>query len=41
MAQEQLKTFRDLKRGDAIIWKNFVRYVDCNEIINDSYTFKE
>ena len=41
MVQEQLKTFRYLKRGDVIIWKKFAIYADCNEIINDSYIFKE
>lgn len=41
MAQEQLKTFRDLKRGDVIIWKNFARYVDCNEIINGRHYIQE
>ena len=34
MTQEHVKTFRDLKPGDVIIWKNFARYVDCNEFID-------
>lgn len=41
MTHEQLKTFRDLKRGDVVIWKNFARFVDCNEIINDRHFIQE
>ena len=29
-----MKTFRDLKRDDMIIWKNFPRYVDCKKTID-------
>ena len=41
MTQEQIKTFRDLKPGDMIIWKNFASYVDCNEIINGRHYIQE
>ena len=36
-----MKTFRDLKRDDVIIWKNFVRYKDCDVIINDRHFIQE
>ena len=41
MAQEQLKTFRDLKPGDVIIWKNFARLVDCKKIIDGHHYVQE
>jgi hypothetical protein len=37
----KMKTFRDLKPDDVIIWKNFARYVDCNEIINGRHYIQE
>lgn len=36
-----MKTFRDLKRDDVIIWKNFARYVDCNKTINGHHYIQE
>lgn len=36
-----MKTFRDLKRYDVIIWKNFARYVDCNITINGHHYIQE
>ena len=36
-----MKTFRDLKRGDVIIWKNFARYVDCRITIDGHHYSQE
>ena len=36
-----MKTFRDLKRGDVIIWKNFARYLDCNVTIDGRHYIQE
>lgn len=36
-----MKTFRDLKCGDVIIWKNFARYVDCRITIDGHHYSQE